>query len=110
MALHYSGETLSPMDIADQKSKSPSVQMAWEKWCEIVSEMIITSSFHIAPDVVVLGGGLSKIAGVIDDLAIAVDKRALANVKRPRIVLAEAGDASGARGAAYAAYLKGQVG
>ena len=72
------------------KNQNPSVQMAWEKWCEIVAEMIITSSFHIAPDVVVLGGGLSKIAGVIDDLAIAVDKRALANVKRPKIVLAEA--------------------
>ena len=39
-----------------------------------------------------------------------IDKRALTNVKRPKIVLAEAGDASGARGAAYAAYLKGQVG
>ncbi|NCX19740.1 MAG: ROK family protein [Rhodobacteraceae bacterium] len=76
---------------------------------EAYASGIITSSFHIAPDVVVLGGGLSKIAGVIDDLAIAVDKRALANVKRPKIVLAEAGDASGARGAAYAAYLKGQV-
>ncbi len=110
LALHYSGEALSPMDIADQKSNRPAVKMAWEKWCEIVAEMIIASSFHIAPDVVVLGGGLSKIAGVIDDLAIAVDKRALANVKRPKIVLAEAGDASGARGAAYAAYLKGRVG
>ena len=110
LALHYSGETLSPMEIAELKSKKPSVQTAWEKWCEIVAEMIITSSFHIAPDVIVLGGGLSKIAGVIDDLATAVDKRALANVTRPKIILAEAGDASGARGAAYAAYLKGQVG
>jgi N-acetylglucosamine kinase len=110
LALHYSGEILSPMDIAGQKSERKSVQMAWEKWCEIVAEMIITSSFYIAPDVVVLGGGLSKIDGAIDDLAIAVDQRALANVNRPKIVLAEAGDASGARGAAYAAYLKGRVG
>jgi N-acetylglucosamine kinase len=109
LALHYTGEMLSPMDIAGQKSKKPLVQMAWEKWCEIVAEMIITSSFYIAPDIVVLGGGLSKIPGVIDDLVIAIDKCSLANVKRPKIVLAEAGDASGARGAAYAAYLKGQV-
>ena len=62
------------------------------------------------PTLLLWGAVYQKIAGVIDDLAIAVDKRALANVKRPKIVLAEAGDASGARGAAYAAYLKGQVG
>jgi len=86
------------------------VAKAWEKWCDIVAEMIITSTFHIAPGVVVLGGGLSKIDGVVNDLTAAVDSRSLANVKRPKIVLAEAGDASGARGAAYAAYLKGQVG
>jgi len=110
LAMHYYGEQLSPMEIAVQKAHCSMVAKAWEKWCDIVAEMIITSTFHIAPDVVVLGGGLSKIDGVVNDLAAAVDSRSLANVKRPKIVLAEAGDASGARGAAYAAYLKGQVG
>ena len=110
LAMHYAGDMLSPVDVAAQKSSKPAVQMAWLKWCEIVAEMIITSSFHTSPDVVVLGGGLSKIDGIVGDLSAAVDNRALANVKRPKIVLAEAGDASGARGAAYAAYQKGQVG
>ena len=82
--------------------------MAWEKWCEIVAEMIILVISR-TPRRCCFRGRFIKVAGVIDDLAIAVDKRALANVKRPKIVLAEAGDASGARGAAYAAYLS-QVG
>ena len=53
-------------------------------------------------------GGLSKIAGVIDDLAIAVDKRRWRMSVPNRF--GRSWRASGARGAAYAAYLKGQVG
>lgn len=109
LAEYYAGTPLSPVQVAAQKSNNELVQKAWEKWCEIVAEMIITASFHIAPDRVILGGGLSNIHGVVYDLTKAVDKRYLPKVGRPRIVLAQAGDASGARGAAYAAYLKGRL-
>ena len=102
----YAGKNLHPEEINVVKKTEPKILKAWEKWCHIVAELIITSASHLNTDIVVLGGGLSKMDDVIEDLTNAVNQRALSSVKQPKIVLAEAGDASGARGAAYAAYLK----
>lgn len=52
------------------------------------------------PDVIVVGGGLSKIAIIIEALPAAVAQHLFAGVKVPPIRLAEFGDASGVRGAA----------
>jgi len=98
------GRHLSPIEIANQRHQDGDIARAWSAWCEIVAEMLITASFILDPDVFVIGGGLSNIAGVAEDLTQAFDQRFLPNFKRPKILIAQGGDSSGGRGAAYAAW------
>jgi N-acetylglucosamine kinase len=65
--------------------------------------MLLTLCLTIDPACIVLGGGLSKVDGVIDDVTAALWRAQLAGFAIPALRLAEGGDASGARGAAFAA-------
>jgi hypothetical protein len=51
-----------------------------------------------------LAGGLAQADGLVEALATALQRAQLAGYGIPVIRLAEGGDATGARGAAYAAY------
>jgi fructokinase len=55
----------------------------------------------IDPDVIVLGGGLSNIALLYDELPVLVEKYAFTLGGPPRIVKNKHGDSSGVRGAAW---------
>jgi N-acetylglucosamine kinase len=103
MALAMTGRSLTPPEIAAKRSDDPDIARVWAVWCEFVAELLMTLTFTFDPEVVVLGGGLSKIEGLADDLSRALKAAQLPGFSIPRIVPAEAGDASGARGAAYAA-------
>lgn len=103
LAQTLTGRALTPQEIAVLKDSDPEVARVWAVWCEIVAEMLLTLTFTIDPEIVVLGGGLSKIAGVASDLAGALARAQLPGFRIPAIVIAEGGDASGARGAAFAA-------
>lgn len=103
LAQTLTGRALTPQEIAALKESDPEVARVWAVWCEIVAEMLLTLTFTIDPEIVVLGGGLSKIAGVAADLAGALARAQLPGFRIPAIVIAEGGDASGARGAAFAA-------
>jgi len=76
----------------------------WQVWCALTADLLRTLILTLDPDVIVLGGGLSTIDGVEDDLFIATQNAHFAGFTPPPIVLAQGGDASGARGAAYAAW------
>lgn len=52
------------------------------------------------PDIIVIGGGVSKIDEVIDSLEFHVNKHLFSGVECPPIVKAKYGDSSGVRGAA----------
>ncbi|MFM2356389.1 MAG: hypothetical protein RLZZ528_2125 [Pseudomonadota bacterium] len=97
------GRDLSPPEIAAGKASDPEIARVWAIWCEVVAELVMTLAFTIDPEVVVLGGGLSKIDGIEQDITAALRAAQLPGFAIPRIVVAEAGDTSGARGAAYAA-------
>lgn len=111
LAATLTGRALCPPEIAARKGSDPAVARVWAVWCEIVAEMLMTLTFTIDPEVVVLGGGLSRIPGVAEDLSAALARAQLPGFRIPAIVPAEGGDASGARGAAYAALLaaKGEL-
>jgi len=70
----------------------------------LAAEFIHTLTLIVDPDVIVLGGGLSKIDGITDDLTRAAQAVQLGGFGVPPIVLATGGDTSGARGAAYTAW------
>lgn len=72
-------------------------------WAELAAELVHTIQLHIDPDCIVLGGGLSNITGLDLRLADALDKIALAAVRRPVILKPAFGDSSGGRGAALLA-------
>ena len=70
-----------------------------------MADLLITLVFTLDPTVVVIGGGLSKIPHLIGDLSRALRAAQLPGFSMPELLLAQGGDASGARGAAYAALL-----
>lgn len=105
MAKALTGRDLTSQEIAALKHDDAAIGHVWAVWCDFVAEMIITLAFTFDPAAVVLGGGLSQIAGVTDDISAALARVQLAGFRSPQVILAEGGDASGARGAAYAALL-----
>lgn len=103
LARHMTGRAVTAAEVAGGRADDPALQAVWQVWCELAAEMIVTLCFTIDPRVVVLGGGLSQAPGLIGDLTAALGRAQLAGYAVPLLRLAEGGDASGARGAAWAA-------
>jgi predicted NBD/HSP70 family sugar kinase len=108
LCAHLTGQSLTPPEIATRKDHDPAIARVWALWADLTAELLLTLSFVIDPAAIVLGGGLSKIPGVDRDLAAALTRAQLPGFAIPRILIAEAGDASGARGAAHAALTEAQ--
>jgi predicted NBD/HSP70 family sugar kinase len=100
---HKTGRDLTPAEIAARRKSEPDIAECWNIWRDLLAEMLLTLCLTIDPACIVLGGGLSNIEGVIDDLFAALGRVQLAGFRIPALRLAEGGDASGARGAAFAA-------
>ena len=102
LATHMTGKDLSPTQIAAERAGE--MAPVWQLWCELTADLLHSLTLTVDPDVIVLGGGLSKMEGVIDDLAKAASGAQLGDFGTPPLALAQGGDTSGARGAAYAAW------
>ena len=72
-------------------------------WIDCVASCFAQLILHIDPEIVVVGGGLSNIRELYDQLPEALSKYLFEQIEPPRIVPAKFGDASGARGAAILA-------
>jgi len=103
LAQALTGRALTPPQVALQRATDPAIARVWQVWCDLVAELLISLVFTADPAAIVLGGGLSQIDGVADDLTAALRAAQLPGFAIPRILIAQGGDASGARGAAYAA-------
>lgn len=97
------GTRVEPARIAALRASSPDIAAVWRVWCALVAELLLHITLCAEPEVFVLGGGLSRIPGICEDLSAALENAHFLRGAAPAIVLAEGGDASGARGAAYAA-------
>ena len=104
LAQRFVGQSLTPEQLLAARDHDAMAGRAWQVWCDLVAELLITLVFTCDPAAVVIGGGLSKIPDLIEDLHAALQKAHLPGFAVPQLLLAEGGDASGARGAAYAAY------
>lgn len=98
------GQELSPPQIAAQRKTVPAVAETWDIWLQLLTDLLITLTFTVDPACIVLGGGLSKIEGLVDELQPRLAQAQLSGFTAPPVRLAEGGDASGARGAAWAAW------
>ncbi|MDR3374954.1 MAG: ROK family protein [Ancalomicrobiaceae bacterium] len=95
------GRILSPQDIV--AASDDEAAAAFEAWLTIVAELLYTLQLTCDPEVIVLGGGLSRIEGIAARLEAAYARRAMNNTRVAAIRVARFGDASGARGAALVA-------
>lgn len=102
LAHALTGQSLAAPDIAARRHAD--MQPVWAVWCDLVADLLRNLTLTIDPDIIVLGGGLSQIAGVADDISAALTRAQLADFAMPSIVIATGGETSGARGAAYAAW------
>ncbi|MEP3297335.1 MAG: ROK family protein [Pseudoruegeria sp.] len=102
------GKTMTAPTIAALKHTDAQAQKVWEIWCDLTADLILSMTLTADPDVIVIGGGLSKIEGICDILHKATATAQIGDFGAPPILLAQGGDASGARGAAYAAVQGGR--
>ena len=103
VAERLTGRAMSPPELVAAKATDLEAAKVWAVWCDLVAELLMTLTFTVDPAAVVLGGGLSKVPDVDRDLTTALSRVQLPGFAIPRILIAEGGDSSGARGAAYAA-------
>lgn len=107
IAAHVGAAARDTAALAAARATDPAAARAWAIWCELAGELVIALAHVADPAAVVLGGGLSRIEGIAADVESAAARAAIPGFAVPRVMVAEGGDASGARGAALAA-LAGQ--
>lgn len=102
---HLTTRTLTPENIVVLRQIDPEIARCWSIWCILCAELIHTLCLTVDPACIVLAGGLSRAPGLIEDLTPVLIKTALSGYGPPPILLAQGGDTTGARGAAYAAHV-----
>lgn len=107
LVAHRTGRDLTPEAIVQARETEPDIAECWRIWCELTAEMIHTLCLTVDPEVIVLAGGLSRAPGLTDDLTQALRRAQLPGFGPPLLKLAEGGETTGARGAAYAAWAEG---
>lgn len=106
LALHLTGREMSAPEVAALRTTDADAARVWAVWCELLAELLVMLALTLDPDCIVLAGGLSRIEGLIPALAASATRAMLPGWPIPDLLLAEGGDASGARGAGYAAFLR----
>jgi len=87
----------------DYRAGGAAAQQCFGHYLDILGAHLAGLVLTLDPDILVLGGGLSQIAELIDALPAACQQHLFAGATMPAIVSAEGGDASGVRGAALLA-------
>ncbi|MAI57467.1 MAG: hypothetical protein CML56_00520 [Rhodobacteraceae bacterium] len=105
IAKAITGQTLTPPEIYSLRLSDSGMAKVWDIWCTLVSELCLTIDYAINPDVIVVGGGLSNMRQLISDLSCKMSESQFNGFNIPKLLRAQGDGASGARGAAYAAWL-----
>jgi len=104
LAGHFGSTWALPSEIvAAEKNGDVLAGQIMEAWLEIVCEALLVIQLSFDPDCVVLGGGLSRIDGIVERLSNRFSLRCLPGSNPPEIKKARFGDSSGTRGAALLA-------
>jgi N-acetylglucosamine kinase len=98
------GRDLTAQAIAAGRHADPDMAMVWAIWLELVTDLLVTLTLTVDPGCIVLAGGLAQIDGLLPELTASLQAAQLAGYAIPDLRLAQGGDATGARGAAYAAW------
>ena len=93
------GRDAGTADIAGAQGQEEVAAM--DRWLDRLARGLAAVVNILDPDVIVMGGGLSNIARLYDDLPPLVETYAFTLGSPPRIVKNRHGDSSGVRGAAW---------
>ena len=104
IAAAVTGRKISPPDIDAHRETDADVAKVWTIWCELVAELCLAIDYMFNPDAIVIGGGLSNMRALASSVAGYMAKAQFNGFDVPDILLSQGGEASGARGAAYAAW------
>lgn len=97
----FSGKAATAEEIVELAvQQDPYAVKTFECFIELLASSMVTLILSYDPDVIALGGGLSKITLIYEQLPSAVSSLLLKGVKVPAILPAHFGDSSGVRGAA----------
>jgi len=102
MAEIKTGRKVSASDLA--RETTPEIADVLAIWGEVMGSLLASTILTLDPEVIVLGGGVSKMPHVAEQLAGSLEGELLAGTRPPAILPAEGGDRSGARGAALFAF------
>jgi fructokinase len=98
----HTGETLKAREIIDKKRAGDRLcGILWDSYVDRVARGLATVVNTLDPDVLVMGGGMSNVDELYDDLPPALAKRTFSTVFHTPILRARHGDSSGVRGAAW---------
>jgi len=103
MARDVAGVQMDPADIGSAKGVAGTAQDVWSIWCDLTSDLLLSLTQVVDPDIIVVGGGLSKIEHMTKDLKNHMQRKQFTGFGLPVLSCAQGGDVSGARGAALAA-------
>jgi fructokinase len=98
----HTGEELKAADIIEKKRQGDRLcNMLWERYLDRVARGLATVVNALDPDVFVMGGGMSNVEELYEELPGALAKRTFSTVFHTPILKAVHGDSSGVRGAAW---------
>ncbi|MGY3925913.1 ROK family protein [Aeromonas simiae] len=98
---HFSGERLRGLQVVARfHGKEPHAEAAIDCWLEVLSAGLACALSTLDPDVVVLGGGVSALPVLYEQLPLRLPGHLLSGVALPAIREARFGGAGGVRGAA----------
>ncbi|MEU4067894.1 ROK family protein [Streptomyces wedmorensis] len=87
----------------------PDARAVWDRAVEALAAALATAATLLAPEVVVVGGGLAESGGLLLDPLRAALARRLSFQRRPDLVRAALGDRAGCLGAGLAAWESADV-
>ncbi|HSG09326.1 MAG TPA: ROK family protein [Longimicrobiales bacterium] len=100
--LLHAGRTRTTREIAEaRRSGDPQAEATYRRYVDRLARGLATVVNVLDPDVVVLGGGMSNLAGLHTDVADGLPRWVFTDEVRTRVAKNRHGDSSGVRGAAW---------
>lgn len=98
---HFNGETITPKEwVIRLKQNKGDAQQVLACYLDILGATFATLAKFLEPDVIVLGGGVSLVDEIVNNLSPAIEKYLFSGFRAPLLKRALHGDSSGVRGAA----------
>lgn len=97
---HFSDERITPEQwVIRLKQHEPHAQKVLDCYLDILGSTFATLAKFLEPDIIILGGGVSLVDEIVDNVGTAIEKYLFAGFHAPMIKRALFGDSSGVRGA-----------